>query len=170
VGVVLLIALVAVVDAVLLPARKPSRSAPNVTRTIGVLSLDLAAFVAFQATTSLSPVIAAVVSVFGGMLLATAAGVTVLWAFGHVRDPRIAGGLVIAEWPEFVVAAVAGVLASTAGVLVAISFAAGGFGSVWLIRHWLIQRRESSSPTDEELLDAIEFALLERVDTTIGSR
>jgi len=71
---------------------------------------------------------------------------------------------VIADLPVATVAVIAGVLATEFGVLVSLGFAAIGLTIEHVLTDQLRRRRDTVSPSDEELLDAVELALLDRTD------
>jgi hypothetical protein len=79
-------------------------------------------------------------------------------------EPSLAIGMVLADLPVAIVAVIAGVLASEFGVLVSLGFAAIGLTVEHVVTDQLRRRRDIVSPSDEELLDAIELALLDRMD------
>ncbi len=76
----------------------------------------------------------------------------------------LAFGMVLTDLPLAIIAVVAGALAAEFGVLVALGFAVIALTAQYVASDLLRRRRDVISPSDEELLGAIEFALLDRSD------
>lgn len=168
-GVGSLLALLAVFDFVVLTRASRLKPAGLPASVFRQLPLVGTAAAAWALGSSMGPGIAVLTGV---ALTFSVSALTALLRFRRASgswEPSLAIGIAIAEWPVLVIAVVAGVFASEFGVLVALGLAAIAFTVEYVLTDLLRRRRDVVSPSDEELLDAIELALLDRPDRAPSS-
>ncbi len=91
------------------------------------------------------------------------------WAAG-TWELALAFGAAIADLPLVIVAVIGGVVAEVFGVAVALAFVAVALVVGRVVSEALRRRRDRVSPSDEDLLEAVELALMDRRYTAPNAR
>ena len=106
--------------------------------------------------------VAVAIAAGGGVLVATLIALMRFRAALGTWEVPLAFGTVLADLPLLVVAVVGGVMVEAFGVAAALLFGLVALVIGRVLGDWLRRRRDRVSPDDQELLEAIELALMDR--------